>query len=84
MCRHISIVGVLAVLFLSSPLLADALPNTADTAKTGGAEIWKDASKPIDARVNDLVSRLSLAEKVQQVRNDAPAIPRSNRETMKF
>jgi beta-glucosidase len=56
--------------------LSDALPNKPDAAKTGGTEIWKDDSKPIDARVNDLVSRLSLAEKVQQVRNDAPAIPR--------
>ena len=41
-----------------------------------GPEIWKDASQPMAARVNDLVRRLSLAEKVQQMRNAAPAIPR--------
>jgi beta-glucosidase len=39
-------------------------------------EIWKDASQPVDARVKDLVSRLSLAEKIQQMRNGAAAIPR--------
>jgi beta-glucosidase len=41
-----------------------------------GPEIWKDAAQPVAARVNDLVRRLSLAEKVQQMRNTTPAIPR--------
>ena len=41
-----------------------------------GPEIWKDAAQPMDARVKDLVRRMSLAEKVQQMRNAAPAIPR--------
>jgi beta-glucosidase len=41
-----------------------------------GPEIWKDAAQPTAARVDDLVHRLSLAEKVQQMRNAAPAIPR--------
>src|SRR5208283_4689965 len=41
-----------------------------------GPEIWKDASQPVAARVSDLVSRLSLAEKIQQMRNGAAAIPR--------
>jgi len=41
-----------------------------------GPEIWKDASRPVAARVNDLVRRMSLAEKAQQMRNAAPAIPR--------
>ena len=41
-----------------------------------GPVIWKDASQPLDARVHDLISRMSLAEKVQQMRNNAPAIPR--------
>ena len=41
-----------------------------------GPEIWKDAAQPVAARVEDLVRRLSLAEKVQQMRNTAPAIPR--------
>ncbi|MFZ0827018.1 MAG: glycoside hydrolase family 3 C-terminal domain-containing protein [Verrucomicrobiia bacterium] len=41
-----------------------------------GPEIWKDAAQPVAARMTDLVGRLSLAEKVQQLRNAAPAIPR--------
>jgi beta-glucosidase len=41
-----------------------------------GPEIWKNALQPTDARVRDLVGRMSLAEKVQQMRNAAPAIPR--------
>jgi beta-glucosidase len=39
-------------------------------------EIWKDTSLPADVRVKDLVSRLSLSEKIQQMRNGASAIPR--------
>jgi beta-glucosidase len=55
--------------------------NVEDTAalkipKVAGPAIWKDASQPTGARVRDLVSRMSLAEKVQQMRNAAPAIPR--------
>jgi beta-glucosidase len=41
-----------------------------------GPEIWKNASQPLDARVNDLVGRLSLAEKIAELNCDAPAIPR--------
>src|SRR5208282_2017054 len=41
-----------------------------------GPEIWKNVSQPVAARVNDLVSRLSLAEKIQEMRNGAAAIPR--------
>jgi beta-glucosidase len=39
-------------------------------------QIWKDPSKPVVDRVSDLVSRLSLAEKIQEMRNNAAAIPR--------
>lgn len=41
-----------------------------------GPEIWKDPSKPVDARVQDLISRMSLAEKTSQLMADAPALPR--------
>jgi beta-glucosidase len=41
-----------------------------------GPEIWKDSSKPLNARIKDLISRLSLAEKVSQLSCEAPAIPR--------
>jgi beta-glucosidase len=39
-------------------------------------EIWKEAAQPLAARVHDLVRRMSVAEKIQQMRYAAPAIPR--------
>ena len=38
--------------------------------------IYQDPSQPIAARVDDLISRMSLEEKVSQTLNDAPAIER--------
>ncbi len=38
--------------------------------------IWRDPSQPLPARENDLIRRMSLAEKVAQLQNDAPSIPR--------
>jgi len=57
--------------------LIDAENTTAlQLPVVAGPELWKDAAQPAAARVDDLVRRLSLAEKVQQMRNAAPAIPR--------
>jgi beta-glucosidase len=39
-------------------------------------EIWKDPSQPQDARIKDLISRMSLAEKVQEIGNATRPIPR--------
>ncbi len=49
---------------------ATAIP----TVKT--APIYLDARRPRLARVNDLISRMALSEKVAQLQNDAPAIER--------
>lgn len=38
--------------------------------------IWRDPSKSLEDRIKDLIRRMSLAEKVAQVQNDAPAIER--------
>ncbi len=38
--------------------------------------IWRDATKPVRARADDLIRRMSLAEKVSQLKNAAPSIPR--------
>ena len=45
-------------------------------AQSPAAPLYKDPSAPLDARVNDLVSRMTLAEKVSQLVNAAPAIER--------
>ena len=34
--------------------------------------IWRDPSQPLQARANDLIRRMSLAEKVAQLQNGAP------------
>jgi beta-glucosidase len=39
-------------------------------------EIWTSPKSPLDARVKDLISRMSLTEKVRQLGNDTPGIPR--------
>jgi beta-glucosidase len=38
--------------------------------------IWRDPAKPLKERVHDLIRRMSLEEKVAQLRNEAPAIAR--------
>jgi beta-glucosidase len=42
----------------------------------GKPEIFRDPKYPIEERVNDLVTRLTLEEKVLQMQNDAPAVSR--------
>jgi beta-glucosidase len=37
---------------------------------------WRDPSQPLEARVKDLVGRMTLEEKALQICNDAPAITR--------
>ena len=45
-------------------------------AQTPGGAVYLDPSQPIDARVNDLVGRMTLDEKASQLVNQARAIPR--------
>jgi beta-glucosidase len=58
------------------PGLAGIDPAALKIPEVSGPEIWKDPTASVDARVRDLVSRLSLVEKVSQLRCDAVAIPR--------
>jgi beta-glucosidase len=65
------------VLFVTA---ADVMnPNDGAAALTpaiAGPVLWKDPKLPTEARVKDLVSRMSLSEKVAQLRNGAPPISR--------
>jgi beta-glucosidase len=45
-------------------------------AQTAGAPVYLDASQPLEVRVNDLISRMTLEEKASQLVNQARAIPR--------
>ena len=51
-----------------------------NSSRTTGGQVssppHKDPSLPIEKRVDDLVSRMTLEEKVSQMMNAAPAIPR--------
>ena len=49
---------------------ANAIPQVA------GPMLWLDPSQPRAVRIKDLISRMSLAEKVRQMGNGAPAIHR--------
>jgi len=70
--------GFLAVCALLS---GSAKAQTADTAgasdlNTQMARPWLNPALPLDERVNDLVGQMTLEEKVEQMRDHAPAIPR--------
>lgn len=40
--------------------------------------VFRDASKPLETRVQDLINQLTLEEKVHQMMHNSPAIPRLN------
>jgi beta-glucosidase len=53
-----------------------ALVLATTTALPAQAQLYKDPRAPIEKRVDDLVARMTLAEKAAQMQNAAPAIPR--------
>jgi beta-glucosidase len=66
-----------SVVSLSASVLADAFSATAvHVPEINEPPIWRDSSQPIEARGRDLIHRMSLAEKVAQLQNGAPSIPR--------
>jgi beta-glucosidase len=79
--KSLKITG-LALLLPMAPVCAHAADSTnAEDAAlkipvVTGPAIWKDPSQPLSARVQDLVSRMSLEEKASQIQANPPAIPR--------
>ena len=66
-----------AVASFSASELTDAFSAAAARVPdVSEASIWRDPAKPLDARIDDLIRRMSLAEKVTQLKNAAPAIAR--------
>ncbi len=59
-------------------LMGLSIPTFSQGSSSGaGAERpWTDTSLPIDKRVDALIGQMTLEEKVQQMRDHAPAIPR--------
>ena len=58
--------AVSAAIFISVTA-ATGLPDSAARAETAQRPLYKDASQPIDARVEDLLKRMTLDEKVAQM-----------------
>jgi beta-glucosidase len=68
--------GASVVAFNASELAEPFSTAAKRTPEISEAPIWHDKSQPLSARENDLTRRMSLVEKVAQLQNDAPAIPR--------
>ncbi len=66
-----------SVIAFSASELADAFSAAAmRVPDISEPPIWRDPSHPLKDRANDLIRRMSLAEKVAQLKNGAPGIPR--------
>lgn len=66
-----------AVAYVRAADLADAFSAGAMRVPTiAEPAIWRDPDRPLEARAADLIRRMSLAEKVAQLKNAAPSIPR--------
>jgi beta-glucosidase len=66
-----------SVVSFSASELADAFSAAAmHVPEIAEPPIWRDSSRTIKERANDLIRRMSLAEKVAQLKNAAPAISR--------
>jgi len=71
------IAGIRIIAILCLTLLGPAAQSSAaQTAKPSGAPPYMDPSQPVNIRVDDLVSRMTLEEKASQLVNQARAIPR--------
>ena len=73
--------GIMLKIVLASLLAAGLVGIAAQTVeaqapKDAATPAYKNASLPIEQRVKDLVSRMTLDEKVRQMQHTAPAIPR--------
>ena len=66
-----------SVIEFSASELADAFSAIArHIPEISDPPIWRDPAQPLPAREHDLIRRMSLAEKVAQLQNGAPGIPR--------
>jgi beta-glucosidase len=68
--RRILLLGSVLALATAAPVRTEPPPQAPANAP------YLDVSLPIERRVDDLVSRMTLPEKISQMRDHAPAIPR--------
>ena len=75
-CEVKNAADVSLVAFSASELAENFSEAATRVPEVSGPVIWRDPAKPLLAREKDLVSRMSLAEKVSQLQNGAPGISR--------
>ena len=68
--------GVSVVSFSASEMADPFSAAATHVPEVSEPPIWRDPAQPLPARANDLIRRMSLAEKVAQLQNGAPGIPR--------
>ena len=73
---QLSVRYIARVLFAFMMICGLMLPGNAQTKPGSATPAYRDTSLPIEKRVDDLVSRMTLEEKVRQMQHTAPAIPR--------
>jgi beta-glucosidase len=71
-----SATGSLVLFVYAGDLVDQADMSARQVPQVSGPVLWLDPSQPRAVRVKDLISRMSLAEKVRQMGNSAPAIHR--------
>jgi beta-glucosidase len=64
------------LIFFASLLLTCTIAGLPFVSSQDSTPAYKNAALPFETRVDDLVSRMTLEEKVSQMMNAAPAIPR--------
>jgi beta-glucosidase len=70
------LIGLLLLLLLSGTELAAQSASNTSASTASARPPYLDAGLPLEQRVSDLVSRMTLEEKVSQMQDVAPAIPR--------
>jgi beta-glucosidase len=71
--KHTALSQFLAAVVMACALIPSAW---AQNATQPGSPPYLDTSLPIEKRVDDLIARMKLEEKVRQMQHTAPAIPR--------
>jgi beta-glucosidase len=69
--------GTSVIYVRAADLVENADMAAQQIPQISGPVLWLDPTQPRAARVKDLISRMSLAEKVRQLGNGAPAIHRA-------
>jgi len=68
--------GASVVAFNASDLAEPFSATATRIPEVNEPPIWRDPAQPLQARAHDLIRRMSLEEKVAQLQNEAPSIPR--------